>query len=67
MSIQLDLIIQIENELLGLMIDGHLPSQVEKQVEQACASIIRARNLLQLSLEASTIDANEEMASQILS
>jgi hypothetical protein len=53
MTEQLDKILIVENELVGLMIDGHLPSQVEQQIEQACLIIMQARNLLQFSIEES--------------
>jgi len=48
----------LESELLGLVINGHLPSQVEQQIEQACLTLMRARSLLQFSIEGASQTAN---------
>jgi len=48
---KLETIFIIEQALLDLMATGHLPSQVEQQIEKACFSIMQARILLKLSLE----------------
>jgi hypothetical protein len=51
MSQQLELIIALENELLGLVVNGHLPTQVEQQIEQACLTMMKARSLMQFCVE----------------
>ena len=54
MTKELEFIKDLEKELLGLVINGHLPSQVEQQIEQACLTLMRARSLLQFSIESSS-------------
>ena len=59
---ELEFIKDLEKELLGLVINGHLPSQVEQQIEQACLTLMKARSLLQFTIESSSEAPNYDEA-----